>query len=167
MQPVLVHFLDNALSPALLTALSRRPLGVPWYGFARITERLADPGFCRRLCHRGCVMLKLGLESGDQQVLNALDKGIEQVDPVTFSVVHARIEGIMTEMTETILATARNPILHGAKDFTCCLLDTYGASILSMVDCIPVHVGTMSPPLRFIIRAFGFQNGIGTFFRIS
>jgi len=77
LQPVLVHFLDNALSPALLTALSRRPLGVPWYGFARITERLADPGFCRRLRHSGCVMLKLGLESGDQQVLNALDKGIE------------------------------------------------------------------------------------------
>ncbi|WP_152047497.1 hydantoinase B/oxoprolinase family protein [Aureimonas psammosilenae] len=85
----------------------------------------------------------------------ALDKGVEDIDPVTFSVVYARVEGIMTEMTQTILATARNPILHGAKDFTCCLLDTYGASILSMVDCIPVHVGTMSPPLRFIIRAFG------------
>lgn len=85
----------------------------------------------------------------------ALDKGDENVDPVTFSIIHARVEGIMTEMTETILATARNPILHGAKDFTCCLLDTYGASVLSMVDCIPVHVGTMSPPLRFIIRAFG------------
>ena len=87
-------------------------------------------------------------------VPGALDRGVANVDPVTFSVVHARVEGIMSEMTETILATARNPILHGAKDFTCCLLNTHGAAVLSMYDCIPVHVGTMTPPLRFIIRAF-------------
>src|SRR5215813_10723338 len=30
-------------------------------------------------------------------VPGALDKGLDQVDPVTFSVVHARIEGVMNE----------------------------------------------------------------------
>jgi N-methylhydantoinase B len=53
----------------------------------------------------------------------ALDAGSESVDPVTFSVVHARLEGILSEMTETILATARNPILYGAKDFTCTVMN--------------------------------------------
>jgi len=77
MNPVLIHFLDNAMSPALLAALARHPVGVPWYGFARITEQLAAPEFCRRLRDGGCVMLKLGLESGDQRVLDALDKGID------------------------------------------------------------------------------------------
>jgi hypothetical protein len=75
--PVLIHFLDNALSPRLLTALADRPPGIPWYGFARASSQLADAAFCRRLRRSGCVLLKLGLESGDQGVLDAMDKGIE------------------------------------------------------------------------------------------
>ncbi|MGR8919948.1 MAG: hydantoinase B/oxoprolinase family protein [Gammaproteobacteria bacterium] len=87
-------------------------------------------------------------------VPGALDAGEADVDPVVFSVVYARLEGILSEMTETILTTARNPILYGAKDFTCTLMSTRG-EVLSMHDCLPVHVGTMSPALRFVIRAFG------------
>ena len=87
-------------------------------------------------------------------VPGALDLGHADVDPVVFSVVYARLEGILSEMTETILTTARNPILYGAKDFTCTLLSPR-AEVLSMHDCLPVHVGTMSPALRFVIRAFG------------
>ena len=75
--PALIHFLDNALSPKLMTALAEQPPGTPWYGFARACRQLADPAFCRRLKKSGCVMLKLGLESGDQGVLNAMDKGID------------------------------------------------------------------------------------------
>ena len=77
MQPSLIHFLDNALSPAFLSALIKDPPGIPWYGFARITDHLADPGFCKALNDSGCVMLKLGLESGDQSVLDHLEKGID------------------------------------------------------------------------------------------
>ena len=76
-KPALIHFLDNAMSPALLKDLAEDPPGVPWYGFARVTPHLADPAFCRRLRASGCVMLKLGLESGDQGVLDALNKGVE------------------------------------------------------------------------------------------
>jgi hypothetical protein len=76
-RPALVHLLDNAVSPALLRGLVERPLGVPWYGFARIDAQLADPDFCRALRRAGCVMLKLGLESGDQGVLDRLRKGID------------------------------------------------------------------------------------------
>jgi len=75
--PSLIHFLDNAMSPALLTAMEDTPPGVPWYGFARITRHLTDPAFCRGLRRSGCVMLKIGLESGDQGVLDALDKGVD------------------------------------------------------------------------------------------
>ena len=75
-RPALVHLLDNAVSPAVLRALGERPLPAPWYGFVRIGAQLADPDFCRALRRSGCVMLKLGLESGDQAVLDALHKGI-------------------------------------------------------------------------------------------
>lgn len=74
--PTLIHLLDNAVSPATLKALTARPPTVPWYGFARIDSLLADREFCRRLKDSGCSMLKLGLESGDQAVLNSMHKGI-------------------------------------------------------------------------------------------
>ena len=75
--PALIHLLDNAISPALLRTLCDQPPGVPWYGFARIDRWLADREFCRRLRAAGCVMLKLGLESGDQEVLDRMHKGID------------------------------------------------------------------------------------------
>lgn len=75
--PVLIHLLDNAISPALLHALVENPLPVPWYGFARIGRELADLNFCMALKRSGCVMLKLGLESGDQGVLDRLRKGVD------------------------------------------------------------------------------------------
>ena len=74
--PALIHLLDNAVSPVLLDALSRDTIGVPWYGFARIGPPLTDPDFCMALKQAGCVMLKLGIESGDQGVLDAMEKGI-------------------------------------------------------------------------------------------
>ncbi|CAH2030045.1 B12-binding domain-containing radical SAM protein [Trichlorobacter ammonificans] len=75
-RPALLHLTDNALSPALLEQLATDPPGAPWYGFVRFCEQLADPQFCRDLRAGGCVMLKLGLESGDQGVLERLHKGI-------------------------------------------------------------------------------------------
>lgn len=75
-KPVMIHLLDNAISPALLYALAENPPGVSWYGFARFDEPLADPEFCRALKRSGCVMLKLGLESGDQGVLDRMSKGM-------------------------------------------------------------------------------------------
>lgn len=76
-QPSLIHFLDNALSPKFLNQLIARPPTAPWYGFARITTHLADPDFAAALKSSGCVLLKLGVESGDQRVLDALEKGID------------------------------------------------------------------------------------------
>ncbi len=75
--PNLIHFLDNALSPRLMTHLIANPPGVPWYGFVRITPHLADPDFVAGLRASGCVLLKLGVESGDQAVLDALSKGVD------------------------------------------------------------------------------------------
>jgi hypothetical protein len=75
-KPVLIHLLDNAISPSLMKAISEHPPGVPWYGFTRMTRHLTDLDFCLALKRSGCVMLKLGLESGDQTVLDDLQKGV-------------------------------------------------------------------------------------------
>jgi radical SAM superfamily enzyme YgiQ (UPF0313 family) len=76
-KPVLVHLLDNALSPALLRQLCQSPISVPWYGFTRFFEDLTDLDFCLALKRSGCSLLKLGLESGDQMVLDRMGKGID------------------------------------------------------------------------------------------
>lgn len=73
--PGLLHFTDNEIGPAYLRALASSPPGVPWYGFARFSRDLTDSAFCLSLAASGCRMLQLGLESGSQSVLDALEKG--------------------------------------------------------------------------------------------
>jgi len=75
-RPTLIHLLDNAVSPAHLSALIQDPPGPPWYGFVRVSAQLADPDFCAALKRSGCVMLQIGIESGSQEILDSLDKGI-------------------------------------------------------------------------------------------
>lgn len=76
-KPSLIHLLDSSLSPALLKALTKQQSGAPWYGFARVTDDLTDQDFCRALKKGGCAMLKIGIESGDQTVLDDMNKGID------------------------------------------------------------------------------------------
>jgi hypothetical protein len=76
-KPRLIHLLDNAVAPSLMKRFIAQPLGVDWYGFARVIPELRDPAFCKALRKSGCVMLKLGIESGSQEVLDAMDKGID------------------------------------------------------------------------------------------
>jgi hypothetical protein len=93
--PILIHLCDNALSPALLTALAEHPLPVPWYGFARVGPPLTDPEFCQAIKRSGCVMLQLGLESGDPAVLESLNKGIVLSD-ISRSLANLKMAGIAT-----------------------------------------------------------------------
>jgi len=80
--PGLLHFTDSEIAPGYLRGLAESPPGPPWYGFARFSPLLAARKFCRRLAASGCRMLQLGLESGDQAVLDALGKGthLSQID---------------------------------------------------------------------------------------
>jgi radical SAM superfamily enzyme YgiQ (UPF0313 family) len=89
----LVHLLDNEIGVPLLSALALNPPGIPWYGFARCSGRLTDPDFCRSLADAGCVMLKLGVESGSGSVLERLEKGIslDDVSLILSNLTHAGI----------------------------------------------------------------------------
>ncbi len=75
--PDYVHFIDNAVTPAFLRALSTTKLGFKWYGFVRFEKEFLSLDFCHALKTSGCEMLKLGLESGDQKVLDRMDKGTD------------------------------------------------------------------------------------------
>jgi hypothetical protein len=92
-KPSLVHLLDNALPPPVLEKIAKKPFGAPWYGFARITPHFADLDFCLALKGSGCLMLQLGVESGDQGVLDRLQKGID-LKIVSQSLKNLRAAGI-------------------------------------------------------------------------
>lgn len=78
--PDLIHFLDNAIPPAVIQKLAQPSNHYqlpPWYGFVRATHHFLEPDFCRSLKKSGCVLLKIGIESGDQRVLDVLKKGTQ------------------------------------------------------------------------------------------
>jgi hypothetical protein len=91
--PGLMHFTDNEISPLYLRMLAESPPPAPWYGFARFSKCLLDPRFCRALARSGCVMLQLGLESGDQAVLDRLGKGtrVEEIELILDNLASASI----------------------------------------------------------------------------
>ena len=111
--PALIHFLDNAISPAMLGELVKTPPGPSWYGFTRFTPRLADEDFCRDLKSSGCVMLQLGLESGNQEVLDRMRKGID-LETASRSLKTLRAAGIGTYVY--LLFGTPWEVLAGARD---------------------------------------------------
>ncbi len=110
--PVLIHLLDNAVAPALMGALIEKGPHLPWYGFARVSSHLADPDFCMALKQSGCIMLKLGLESGDQQVLDRMEKGI-MVDMASRVMKNLKRAGIASYVYLIFGTPAEN--LHSAR----------------------------------------------------
>ena len=143
--PSLIHLLDNAISPALLEAFCTERPAAPWYGFARVDKHLTDPDFCMALKQAGCVMLKLGIESGDQGVLDALRKGIS-VEMASAVLKNLKKAGIATYVyllfgtpveTET---SARRTLEFTAHHSNC--IDYLNLAIFNMPIC-----GKASPDL--------------------
>jgi len=75
-RPDLIHVLDNAIPPAFLAEMGRGEPIARWYGYVRFSRELEDADFCIALKKSGCVMLQVGLESGNQKVLDGMNKGI-------------------------------------------------------------------------------------------
>lgn len=94
-KPDHIHFIDNAVTPAFLKVLSKNEFGFKWYGFVRFEKDFLDLDFCKDLKNSGCDMLKLGLESGDQDVLDQMQKGtdLSMVSTILANLHHA---GILT-----------------------------------------------------------------------
>jgi radical SAM family protein len=120
-KPKLIHLLDNAVAPSLMKQMIQQPPGSDWYGFARVSPELSDLKFCKDLRKSGCILLKLGIESGSQEVLDAMDKGIN-LEMVEETLTALRQAGIatyvyllfgtptetLTEARQTLEFTVRN-----------------------------------------------------------
>jgi radical SAM superfamily enzyme YgiQ (UPF0313 family) len=121
-----------------MARLIDRPPGIPWYGFARITRHLTEPDFVRGLKASGCVMLKLGVESGDQGVLDALKKGI-QIDTVSRALNTIHRAGIAAYVYLLFGTPAEDEAAAmRTLDFTCAHADSIDFLNLAIFN-LPAH----------------------------
>jgi N-methylhydantoinase B len=61
------------------------------------------------------------------------------LDPVLISVMANRLDGIVREMTNTLLRSARSAVISSARDFSCCLV-TGDDKLLAAAEGLPVHI---------------------------
>ncbi len=111
--PVLLHFLDNAVAPVVFAELIKNPPDTPWYGFARVTEHFTDLQFCQNLRESGCLMLKLGIESGSQEVLDIMEKGLK-ISTISTALKNLKKAGIATYVY-LLFGTPAESYFHAQK----------------------------------------------------
>lgn len=74
-----IFFLDSAMSPMCMSDLAsgviQKNLCLYWGTNARFEEELLQPGLLDLLFRGGCRLLRFGLESGSQKVLDLMNKG--------------------------------------------------------------------------------------------
>jgi radical SAM superfamily enzyme YgiQ (UPF0313 family) len=157
-RPVLIHLLDNAISPSLMKAILEHPPGVPWYCFARITRHLTDPDFCLALKRSGCVMLKLGLESGDQTVLDTLQKGIH-LEEVSAALRNLKKAGISTYLY-LLFGTPPESLIEARRtlEFVVKHHDCIGFLNLAIFN-MPIH----SPEARQMETKFFYEGDLSLY----
>jgi N-methylhydantoinase B len=62
-----------------------------------------------------------------------------KLDPVLISVMANRMDGIVREMTNTLLRAARSAVISSARDFSCCIV-TADNQLLASAEGLPVHI---------------------------
>ena len=62
-----------------------------------------------------------------------------ELDPVLVSVMANRMDGIVREMTNTLLRAARSAVISSARDFSCCII-TGDNHLLASAEGLPVHI---------------------------
>jgi N-methylhydantoinase B len=62
-----------------------------------------------------------------------------KLDPVLLSVMSNRLDGIVREMTNTLLRAARSAVISSARDFSCCIV-TGDNRLLASAEGLPVHI---------------------------
>lgn len=68
-----------------------------------------------------------------------LSKGRHEFDPTLLAVMASRLDGILREMSNVLLRSARSAIVSTARDFSCAII-THDDRLLATAEGLPVHV---------------------------
>jgi N-methylhydantoinase B len=66
-------------------------------------------------------------------------KPAAKLDPIVLTVIANRLDGIVREMTNTLLRAARSAVISSARDFSCCII-TGDNHLLASAEGLPVHI---------------------------
>jgi N-methylhydantoinase B len=66
-------------------------------------------------------------------------KSASGIDPVLTAVIANRIDGIVREMTNTLLRAARSAVINSARDFSCAIC-TGDNELLACAEGLPIHI---------------------------
>lgn len=75
------------------------------------------------------------------------------LDPITLEVIRNKLESISDEMQFTLLQCAFSPLVKEGMDCSAALFTPKGET-LAQATAIPVHLGTMTPALLAILKAY-------------
>ena len=66
-------------------------------------------------------------------------KQLKQTDAILMAVLANRMDGIVREMTNTLLRTARSSVINSARDFSCAMCTAEG-ELFACAEGLPVHI---------------------------
>ncbi|TXK90225.1 hydantoinase B/oxoprolinase family protein, partial [Parageobacillus sp. SY1] len=89
-----------------------------------------------------------------------------KLDPVTFEVLKNAFINIVDQMSEQILRTCYSFVIYN-RDFSSCLCDAEGNTVMQGTQDISVHVGTLHLTAKAIIEDFGDDIHPGDVFIIN
>jgi len=61
------------------------------------------------------------------------------IDPMLLSIMANRVDGIVREMTNTLLRASRSAVIASARDMSCAIV-TAGNELLATAEGLPVHI---------------------------
>ena len=138
------YIVDAALSPKALSVISKMYIDkdIHWIANARFDKPLLEDGLMEGIAANGCEMLRFGLESGSQQVLNSMNKGtdIETAEKILKAAHFCGIKnhvylmfGYIGETEDNRLETLR--FLNRNKEY----IYSYSISFFQPIPCTPVY----------------------------
>jgi N-methylhydantoinase B len=71
--------------------------------------------------------------------MTAQAQGLPELDPVLMAVMANRVDGVVREMSNTLLRAARSAVLAVARDFSCAIT-TADNQLFSSAEGLPVHI---------------------------
>ncbi|MCG8359636.1 MAG: hydantoinase B/oxoprolinase family protein, partial [Kiloniellales bacterium] len=69
------------------------------------------------------------------------------------SVLASRLSSIVREMNATLMKSSRSSVIKNSRDFSCGLL-TFDHRLLSVEDCIPIHIAALNLSTEPITKFF-------------
>jgi N-methylhydantoinase B len=82
---------------------------------------------------------KIAKKPAKKPAAGARKRAKAALDPVIMTVIANRLDGIVREMTNTLLRAARSAVISSARDFSCCII-TGDNHLLASAEGLPVHI---------------------------